>query len=862
MKIKNKSAIALILSVGILAILALITVGFSAFTRLELQATENQINLLKASFIAQAGIAKAIEDIKYDPTYGALNDPYDTAFDPWYYQGNGSFDGPSVDLATADNPSYGDDVDYAGGYYRLKVIDCGGLININCPLPNTDAENDLANILDQLGLVDKGAALVAYRQTLFGGVFTTKDEIKLVPGIGKAKYEAIKDFITLWGDEDDGIISLDKSLESPVSGHTRKSFVNVNTAPREVLIAVFSLMMSDSDEAILLADAVKARRSINPFDGADPDADVNNFLSARGEFERFLEYAEALNIITGSNCAAVMAQSDPNTYSTNSTKIGFDANGYYEIEAIGTYRGAKKKIKQALAVFRKINQTSQYEFSSNSGSVTCRVNWKNSCPVDFTLLKAYSYADDPPYDPDSTDYIYNSVKLGFWDNFSEGYDPDTPNPDSEGKLGPWQSLHETFTINQSGDGKLRTWVDGPISIGLDYFPQIALDENVCTVDDFAIIVHSQDEDNLNNIKYPGFRDNLPWPAVPAQWAWIWAPAPDATNCPDIADGKITAAEIMAHPYFSYRIHEQYLNSFHTRFGGIFWTGEELMSAIYCNGKQEFDQLTHSIPVYRNWVQYDAWSGNLYIYFTPSPTLTTPGWTSIVYQTCTKPYSVISGANVMVSCNEWIWSGHPSDYGTEYFPLPDPAYRDERTFHLKAVGRWHTRGEVYFSGISPVSFITTEQIMVYEDRYFKFAGMGNLPDMDYVRIVPRQGVYTSNMFDPTTGMGSGQFLEWGTISAHVTLPDAADSVREAVYLTVADSAIVTVPDPADVPSPAILASGGAIGTTASQSICYQAYLFSDKDVTVIADTDFEQAPVLEDITITYLPKTKIVYQNTM
>ncbi len=856
MKIKNNSAIALILTVGILAILALIAVGFSAFTRLELRATENFVNLLKAELLAEAGIARAIADLKYHNTYGAKVDPYDTELDPWYYAS-----GVNTDLASASSPSYGSDINYGGGSYRLKVIDCAALININCALPDADAESDLENMLKELGLASAQAQnLIAVRKTLPGGVFSSKEEIKLVSGIGQARYEAIKDFITLWGDDDDGIIDIDKSISSPVPGHSRKSFVNINTASIEVLRAVIRPMIGSNTQADNLADAIKTRRATNPFDGLNPDSNVNNFLSARGEFDRFLEYAASssgLNIISTSSRDAIMFQSDPNSYSTNSTKIGFDANGYYEIESLGKYLGAEKRVKQAVLVFRRIYQTTKDEFSSNSSDVTRRISWKDSCPVDFTVLKAYSYADDPPPvdNPDPADFIEDSLKLGFWDNFSEDYDPANPNPDASGVLGPWTALVETFTINASGDGMLRTWAPGGASFGIDYFPKIELDRTVCIVDDFAMILHGADE--VSDSKYPGFRPDLPWPAVPL--GWPWAPDPDASNCPDIANGIKTVAEVMAMRKgpAPYRIHQQYLNTLHVRFGGIqVSSGNEWMSAIFCNNVQDVDLLTGSIPVYQNWVNYD---GSGYIYFTPSPPIG-PGW-ELWFQTCVKPYSVISGSNVMVSCNQWWWfASHCADDGTEYFPIAGNAYQREKTFHLKGIGRWHTRGEVYFNSAAPTSFTTTERIMVEEDRYFQIAGMGNLPDVDYFRVVPEQGVYTSNMFNPSAGLGLGRHLEWGTIRAHVSLPAAASSTREPVYLTVYDSAVLTVPEPDSEPDTYIMPSGGAIGITSSQSIAYQAYLFSDKGETVVTNTDFEQAPVVEDVTMTYLPKTQVLYQS--
>ena len=408
----------------------MISVGLSAFTRLELLASENYVSMQKAVFIAEAGIARAVSDIKYNSSRGVMNDPYDTIADPWYYKGNSNIDGPSVDIEDADQPSYGSDASYAGGSYRLKVVDCAALININCPLPDTDAENDLIRILEEFGLSNGQASnLVGFRKTLFGAVFTTKEEVKLVTGINTDDYDLIKDFITLYGDDDDGIIDIDKSTQTAVSGHSRKSYVNVNTAPLEVLRAVLRPMMSNNAQANSLASAIKTRRESNPFDGIDPDADVYNFLSARGEFERFIEYEATVLGISSSDKKAVLSQSDPNIYETNSTKFGFDANGYYEIECLGNYRSAIKRVKETVFVFRKIIQTTKDEFSANSNDITRRISWKDSCPVDFAKLKTYLYADDSGDDPDTDDYIYDSLKLGFWDNFSEDYDPSSPTPD-------------------------------------------------------------------------------------------------------------------------------------------------------------------------------------------------------------------------------------------------------------------------------------------------------------------------------------------------------------------------------------------------------------------------------------------------
>ncbi|MFH1093772.1 MAG: hypothetical protein V1739_06440, partial [Candidatus Omnitrophota bacterium] len=488
MKINNNSAIALILTVGILAILALVAVGFSAFTRLELRATENFANALKAELIAEAGIARAINDLKYDTTYGAKVDPYDTMLDPWFYTS-----GVNIDLATASSPSYGSDIGYGGGTYRLKVIDCASLVNVNTPLPDSNAENDLINMFTQIGLDSSQAQnLISFRKTLVDGIFSSKEEIKLVSGIGSGTYEAIKPYVTLYGDDDDGRILYDHS-DAADNNHSRKNFVNINTASQIVLNAVFRPMISSSTQTNAFVADIISRRSTNPFDGLDPDANIFGFQSAFDEFRKFVLFRNSIGTLSNANRDAILLQADPNHDSTQSTHICFDSGGTYEIEAIGSFRGARKRISKVVRIYRKIYQTTKDEFVSNASPVTRRISWKNSCPVDFTQLKIYNYPDDPADSP-TGDYISDSLKLGFWDNFSEDYDPADPNPDASGKKGPWQALEETFTINNGGDGKLRTWVDGTIAWDIDYFPRLMLDDNVCKVDDFTMIVHGQDED--------------------------------------------------------------------------------------------------------------------------------------------------------------------------------------------------------------------------------------------------------------------------------------------------------------------------------------------------------------------------------
>ena len=153
--------------------------------------------------------------------------------------------------------------------------------------------------------------------------------------------------------------------------------------------------------------------------------------------------------------------------------------------------------------------------------------------------------------------------------------------------------------------------------------------------------------------------------------------------------------------------------------------------------------------------------------------------------------------------------------------------------------------------------------------FALYGSENLPDMDNVRVIPKQGVYTSIMFNPPES-ADNDIIEWGTISAGVTLPANAQADKEQVFLSsdfMEDISIL--PGPNDLaPGSSLAPSGGNIVLTGTYPfITYRIYMFSDYN-TVLTQFSYYQAslfrkiPVVEDVTITYMPQTKIVYQGKL
>ncbi|MCG2712512.1 MAG: general secretion pathway protein GspK [Candidatus Omnitrophica bacterium] len=835
MKIKNNSAIALILTVGILAILALVAVGFSAFTRLELRATENFANQFKAELIAEAGIARAINDLKYEAAYGAKVDPYDTMLDPWFYAS-----GVNIDLAEASSPSYGSDISYGGGTYRLKVIDCASLININTPLPDSDAENDFKNMieafLDSLGLRGVNSAMISamaqdmidLRNTLPDRVYSSKDELKLITNIGESRCDEIKKYITLYNNADD------------ISGHTFKTFVNVNTASANVLYAVLRDLMDDDTECNNLTAAIVARQSTNPFDGKNPDANVFDFICPRSEFGKFLDYAAdatGLNIISQANRDSVLNKTDPNLNNTDTTHFSFDSGGYYEIEAIGSYRGTNKRIKKAALIYNKIYETTKNEFLSDGNSA--RINLKNRCPINFSELKQHIYT----YNSECTIIRPNAVKLGFWDDFEDGYPLD-----GTGK-GDWIETEQEIEVNLSGNSLLRSWPIGKVFIKYqDYFPKLALDPGKWLFDGFCLRARLIDETSLSK---DALRPDLPWPAVPESSYWQDSAPLDAddnplinsSNCSDVNDGTYSIDYVEANLKLDAlgnpikHSFELFMNVSHIQFG---------MGAIYCSTPQNKDFFTSSVDIYQNWVNYD---GTGYIYFGPPPDM--------------KDFNIIKVPHVMVYMNDWLWGGHTPVDGTKHFPITK--YYADKTIRLKSKGQRDLDATIYATksdGTPDMLDIDTgrEPLKDWQNRAIKVVGMGNFFDLDNVRIIPEQGVYTSNTFDPT-GTGTMNTIEWGTISAETFLSENALAANEKIFLTTNFSAgenLSLTPAPGDLhPASAFEVSGGPIGSGTNPLIGYRAYIYSGYGN---AASDYQEMPVLEAVTMTYMPLTKIVYQS--
>ncbi|MBI4615295.1 MAG: hypothetical protein HY720_16890 [Planctomycetes bacterium] len=238
-----KKGSALIVVVGVLAVLCLMALAFARFNSLERDGARSYRHRLTASLAAEAGIEEAIARLRS----GEGRRPWTSMGDPWIYRGNDVkplSPGHGVPLTSALYPSFALDEplrgyvvsgvvppspggaeaeDLAAGY-KIRVFDTQGQINLNDPHPRLD------KILDSLGKMIEvdtgqpdpvvgarytdaagkrwkgGAAIVKYRDAQPGGLIQDKADIAGVLGqtaAGMDAYRNLADYVTVrsWANE-------------------------------------------------------------------------------------------------------------------------------------------------------------------------------------------------------------------------------------------------------------------------------------------------------------------------------------------------------------------------------------------------------------------------------------------------------------------------------------------------------------------------------------------------------------------------------------------------------------------------------------------------------------------------------------
>lgn len=263
----GRRGFAIFISIGVLALLSILASTFAMMSQMERSVAGSYVDQVRAKLLANAGIEMAVSRLGRLARTQAFED----LNSPWVYR-----DGPGVDIESCTQPSFQEAgspirsgrlaATYDGGtdLYVVKVLDSASMIDLNAPLPNlpTILENLGQGIADLRGTnpipVGMGAAIVNYRNSLPSARLRTKSDLLNVPGMSRANYELLKDFVCVECYRDDNVIVPNPSANfpgnwpnagqllrniSPPPGRPAgtppigRATINLNTAPYPVLVA-------------------------------------------------------------------------------------------------------------------------------------------------------------------------------------------------------------------------------------------------------------------------------------------------------------------------------------------------------------------------------------------------------------------------------------------------------------------------------------------------------------------------------------------------------------------------------------------------------------------------------------------------
>lgn len=391
---KDEKGIALLLVIGILSIFTVTLTAFAINMQLERTAATNYLNSAKARYLSGAGIEYGLAVSR--------NNFKSTAIDSLSEQWASPY--------TLNFPNYGS--------IQLSIQDEQAKININ------NASLLLLSNIPALGPT-LAQNIIDYRGTR---AFSTKEEVKLVSGIGSSIYNSIGDLITV-----NSYINPNRQNRSPI---------NINTASQTVITSVLNGISDGTNtitdtEAQSLSSEIMNNRPFNSW--ADFNSLIDNTSSVNTSKKNMLKtllnpYSRwpspsPTNFTTEfclfSGCFSVTSNSTifnkaGNTVANGSiyavTPLFSNLNDAAFITTLKEdFRGEDANYNSVLDAGEDLNGNGTLDVPTYS-----KVTWMDSCPVNSTDDMGLTYRQDFATYPDyGYQAIKDSLKLGFWDNFDE-----------------------------------------------------------------------------------------------------------------------------------------------------------------------------------------------------------------------------------------------------------------------------------------------------------------------------------------------------------------------------------------------------------------------------------------------------------
>ncbi len=428
----SQSGVALIFALGILTLLLVMGVSFVMNMMAENRMTENWVRSLRARLASQAGLERAIAEMQLH----AQNTATDSSTESWAW----TTTRPSFNAGGGISGTLAD-----GSKYILKISDGNSRLNLNVAVQQNVASSDLVLMLQQLPGLDVASAtnIINYRNTLPGRKFTTKEQVMLA-GINKATYDQFQDFITLNSYVDPNA-SEESGQATSASGttladsskvwgpnaqfnRTVRVYAGRGSGQSRVISGNTANTLSVSSAWSVVPDttslyAIMARAPVNVNTAADEVLTAvltpvlgQGFIAALKAQRPIRTWRQFESVVNDAN---VRNNANPNRTKpvTHTTEFCFNGGGVFEMESTGHVLDSngvavlsEQKIRSAVQVYKILAESQKWQWARTPEFY--RVTWMNTCPTDLSTDNAIDF-------PANYTQVSNALKIGYWDNFQE-----------------------------------------------------------------------------------------------------------------------------------------------------------------------------------------------------------------------------------------------------------------------------------------------------------------------------------------------------------------------------------------------------------------------------------------------------------
>jgi DNA uptake protein ComE-like DNA-binding protein len=279
--------------------------------------------ILSANFILRAARTAGNRNINLDALFLRVNYEIDTNTESWYIGSYASF---PISLGS-------------GTIQSVTLTAEQGKAHLN-----TASQSLLSFLMQERG-IDSATAntlaadIVTYRSSK---PFDTVEELRQVSGMTLANYNLLKDFVTVYSFINSGV--------TRPSG--ARAAVNINTASREVLEAVFdTLSLGASDAASLTSDIITAR-SASPFTcfysfSSSVTTDFYDFVRSRSYLSASGNPDEQDRVLDNADASSLVPVAGSSGYSSTSTEFCYDTNSF-KVESLAGLQGRGMRLKTIL----------------------------------------------------------------------------------------------------------------------------------------------------------------------------------------------------------------------------------------------------------------------------------------------------------------------------------------------------------------------------------------------------------------------------------------------------------------------------------------------------------------------------------